>query len=76
MSMVGFLWDANNMEHLGRHKITPQEAEEAVLLDSMEPDIQQRAGEDRVVCFGCTASGRLLTIIYTMRDDAIRVVTG
>jgi uncharacterized protein len=70
------MWDASNTEHLGRHRITPQEAEEAVLLDSLEPDLQRRSGEARVLCFGRTAAGRLLTIVYTMRGDAVRVITG
>jgi len=76
MAIVEFLWDASNTEHLSRHKITRQEAEETVLLDSMESDIQQHPDEQRVLCLGRTANGRLLTIIYTMRGDAIRVVTG
>ena len=74
--MWKFRWDAANIEHLGRHKITPQEAEEAILLDSLESDLQPHAHEDRVLCFGRTAKGRLLTIIYTVRGEAIRVVTG
>ena len=75
MSIVEFIWDASNIEHLRRHKITPQEAEEAILLDSLEPGLQQHSEEESVLCFGRTAKGRLLTIIYTMRGDTIRVVT-
>jgi uncharacterized DUF497 family protein len=74
--MVEFRWDASNIEHLGRHKITAQQAEEAILLDSVETDLQQHSGEQRVLCLGRTASGRLLTIIYTMRGEAVRVITG
>lgn len=76
MSNVEFTWDASNIEHLGRHKITPQEAEEAILLDSLEFELQQHSDEERVLCFGRTAKGRLLTVIYAMRGEAIRVVTG
>jgi uncharacterized DUF497 family protein len=61
---------------LRRHKIRPQEAEEAILLDSLETDLQQHSQEDRVLCLGRTANGLLLAIIYTMRGDAIRVITG
>ena len=71
-----FLWDAANIAHLGRHKITPQEAEEAILLDSVEFELQQHRGEERVLCFGRTACGRLLTIVYTVRSGRARVVTG
>ena len=64
-SIVTFIWDASNTEHLERHKVTPQEAVEAILLDSVEPELQHHSDEERVLCFGRRASGRLLTIIYT-----------
>lgn len=63
MSTVEFVWDVRNIEHLGRHNITPREAEEAILLDSLEAALQRHADEDRVLCFGRTANGRLPTIV-------------
>ncbi|MCZ2146484.1 MAG: BrnT family toxin [Bryobacterales bacterium] len=71
-----FIWDAANARHLGRRKITPQGAEETILLDSLESEFQHHADEQRVLCFGRTATGRLLTIIYAVRGKAVRVVTG
>ena len=71
-----FIWDAENTKHLARHKITPKEAEEAIQLEPLTQEIQEHSIEDRVLCFGRTAKGRLLTIIYTVRGEAIRVVTG
>ena len=76
MSIVEFIWDAENTKHLARHKITPQEAEEALQLEPITQEVQEHPREDRVLCFGRTAGGRLLTIIYTVRGGAIRVVTG
>ncbi len=38
-------------------------------------DIQDHESEARVLCFGRTRSGRLLTILYAMRKGKIRVVT-
>ena len=37
--------------------------------------VQSHETEDRVLCFGRTVSGRLLTVLYTERQDRIRVVT-
>ena len=76
MSGMEFVWDASNIEHLRRHKITPQEAEEAIQIEALVQEIQDHPTEGRVLCFGRTAKGRLLTIVYTMRGDAVRVVTG
>jgi hypothetical protein len=70
-----FDWDADNVQHIARHGINPKEAEEAVLMGPLEADVQSHEGEERVLCFGRTKSGRLLTILYTERRGKIRVVT-
>jgi uncharacterized DUF497 family protein len=76
LSTVDFEWDAVNAKHLRRHRITQAEAEEAILIDSVEMGIQRHPTEDRVLSTGRTTKGRLLTIIYATRGDRIRVVTG
>ncbi len=76
LSTVDFEWDAVNTKHLRRHRITETEAEEAILMDSVEIGIQPHPSEDRVLSTGRTKKGRLLTIVYAMRGDRIRVVTG
>jgi uncharacterized DUF497 family protein len=37
--------------------------------------VQSHESEDRIVCFGRTVSGRLVTVLYTERQGRIRVVT-
>ena len=67
--------DAKNRRQIARHGITPEEAEEAVQIEPLEADIQQHESEERVLCFGRTKSGRLLTVLYTERRGNIRVIT-
>ena len=62
-------------KHIARHDVTPEEAEEAILIEPLEASVQQDEGEERVLCFGRTKAGRLLTILYTERSGKIRVVT-
>ena len=69
-----FDWDAGNLAHIARHGISPKEAEEAVLIEPLEADVQPHGSEERVPCFGRTNTG-LLTILYTERRGKIRVVT-
>lgn len=69
-----FDWDAGNLKHIARHGVTPREAEEAVLIEPLEADVQPHESEERVLCFG-RQNGRLLTILYTERRGKIRVVT-
>ena len=60
-----FDWDTGNLQHIARHGIDPKEAEEAVLIEPLEADVQPHEREERVLCFGRTKAGRLLTILYT-----------
>jgi uncharacterized DUF497 family protein len=70
-----FEWDAANRKHIAHHAITPEEAEEAAVIEPLEAAFQQRKNEERVLCLGRTRSGRLLTILYAERRGKIRVVT-
>jgi uncharacterized DUF497 family protein len=72
---VDFDWNDANVEHIARHGIVPQEAEDAVRIEPLEADVQQHEGESRVLCFGRTKSGRLLSVLYTVRQGRIRVLT-
>ena len=70
-----FDWDADNLKHIARHSVTPEEAEQAVLIEPLEADVQPHEKEERVLCFGRAKSGRLLTVLYTERRGKIRVIT-
>lgn len=70
-----FEWDAENRRHIEKHDISPEEAEDAILIEPLEADVQRHESEERVLCFGRTKSGRLLTVLYTERRGKIRVVT-
>ena len=70
-----FEWDAGNLGHIARHGVQAHEAEEAILIEPLEADIQSHDTEERVLCYGRTKVGRLLTALYVERDGKIRVVT-
>ena len=72
---MAFEWDAENRKHIARHAITPEEAEEAMVIEPLEAAAQQHESEERLLCFGRTKAGRLLTILYTERRGNFRVVT-
>lgn len=69
-----FDWDEWNCKHIARHGVTPEEAEEALTLQPMELEVQDDV-EPRLLCLGKTRFGRLLTVVYTERNNRIRVVT-
>ena len=71
-----FDWDEANEDHVARHNVTPEEAEEAFFDPSrVRADVYSTETERRRGLLGRTEDGRLLYVIYTMRAAAIRVVT-
>jgi len=55
---VLFAWDEWNVDHIGRRRVTPVEAED-VVRNAEEPWPDQK-GDDKLVVWGPTRAGRLL----------------
>ncbi|MGI8550011.1 MAG: BrnT family toxin [Dehalococcoidia bacterium] len=56
-----------------RHGITPQEVEEAMSDPRRKPTKAYTSrGERRQAVIGATKSGRLITVVYTMRSGRFR----
>jgi len=72
-----FAWDIGNLEHIKKHHVKPSECEDVffnipliVNADEAHSQIEQRF---RV--YGQTNKGRLLTMIFTIRHNKIRVIS-
>lgn len=71
-----FDWDEANIDHVQRHGVEPNEAEEALLAPDRVPYSGRTVpGERRYVAVGSTEAGRVLTVVYTRRGGGIRVIT-
>ena len=70
-----FEWDERNAGHVALHNVTPNEVEQVIANDPISLEVTIRKGERRTVCAGWTDSGRVLKVVYTVRDGRIRVVT-
>jgi uncharacterized DUF497 family protein len=73
-----FDWDEANQRHLARHKVTPQEAEEVVLGDPLDIELQTAEGsgrEERILHVGETRKGRILELVSTWRDGKARIIS-
>jgi len=71
-----FDWDDGNRPKVAAHGLTPAEVEEAFT----DPRRQTRttyagATERRAALIGATSAGRILYVVFTIRDGSIRVVT-
>ncbi|MGI8925857.1 MAG: BrnT family toxin [Tepidiformaceae bacterium] len=70
-----FEWDDTNEEHLARHGVSPDEAEQAA-FDQQRYVYPAAAGrERRFIAIGSTDAGRLLAVVFTRRGERIRIVT-
>jgi uncharacterized DUF497 family protein len=70
-----FIWDAENLSHIARHKITQEEAEQVIQNDPLDLERQIVNGEERFLHLGETLAKRILFVVVTERDDLLRVVT-
>lgn len=75
---TGFEWDAGNVDkNWERHRVSAAECEQVffqrpVMIAS---DVRHSQAEPRYAALGQTANGRRLTIVFTMRETRIRVIS-
>lgn len=71
-----FQWDDANIEHIAEHTIEPEEAEQAFDDPERVPArAYQTPIERRRAIIGASETGRILYVVYTMREGMIRIVT-
>ena len=75
MNHVEFDWDFENIRHIARHGVTPEEAEEALSGDTLEVSTEDDSTEERFAEVGMTKNGRILLVATTLRHQRLRVVT-
>jgi uncharacterized DUF497 family protein len=72
----GFEWDDANTNHIWqRHRVRPQEAEEAVDDLHAVPIDALVVDEPREEVIGITPAGRLLAVVFTLRGERLWLVT-
>ena len=76
---ISFEWDKGNSDkNLKKHKVTNQEAEEVFVNDPkfiLSDEKHSSEKETRHMLWGRTNKKRLLTIIFTIRKEKIRIIS-
>jgi uncharacterized DUF497 family protein len=72
---IEFDWDAENTKHLAAHKVTPAEFEQVLINDPLDLDCESIGNEERYRSVGLTRRGRLLSVVWTVRNGKVRAVT-
>ena len=74
---AGFEWDKGNKDKNLKHRVESWECEQIffneplIVLDDPKHSIV----EDRCAAFGQTDSGRLLVVVFTIRERKLRVIS-
>lgn len=77
-SIEGFEWDdGNKLKNLDKHNVSNAESEEVFFNEPniIIKDEKHSQKEDRFVIFGITNKGRKITIIFTIRNNKIRIIS-
>jgi uncharacterized protein len=73
---VEFDWDDANRRHVLRHRVEPDEAEDALLDPArIGAPVYLAHGEQRWAALAATEDGRVLLVVFTRRQPKLRVVT-
>src|SRR5258706_12936072 len=76
--LLHFDWDkGNEKKNWSKHRVTRGEAEAAFFDPNKQdyPDPTHSMQEKRHIIIGQTKNGRLLFLVYTTRDQTIRVIS-
>jgi uncharacterized DUF497 family protein len=71
-----FDWDEHNEQHLAKHGITRSEAEDVLSGSHILLEYQMEGNEQRWVAVGTTRAGRIIQVVYAVRGEAMRPITG
>ena len=74
-SGIEFDWDDDNVRHLAAHRVEPFEFEQVLHGDPVDLAYDVIDEEARYRSVGLTDSGRLLSIVWTIRDGKVRAIT-
>jgi len=73
-----FLWDKGNKEkNFLKHKVTDQETEESFFDQKKKifRDVLHSNNEDRYILLGKSKGGRILFVVFTLRQGKVRVIS-
>ena len=74
-SGIEFDWDDENKKHLDAHKVAPAEFEQLLNNDPVDLNFERIDNEERYRSVGLTNGGRLLSVVWTIRNGKVRAIT-
>ncbi len=78
LQCTGFQWDEGNAaKNWTLHQVTHAEAEQVFFNRPVmvAPDLRHSAAEPRYAALGRTDAGRRLSVVFTLRNTLVRVIS-
>jgi len=72
---IEFDWDDSNVSHISAHKVSPREFDQVLMNEPLDMEYDMTGDEERYRAVGPTNRGRLLSVVYTLRNGRIRCIT-
>ncbi|SRR5258708_29607009 len=74
--VILFDWDEGNLRHIKKHAVESRECEDIFFNKTLYfEDTRHSSLEIRFLAYGITNEKRLLTIVFTIRNNKVRVVS-
>jgi uncharacterized DUF497 family protein len=74
-SGIEFDWDDENEKHFDAHKVAPAEFGQLLNNDPVDLNFERIDNEERYRSVGLTNGGRLLSVVWTIRNGKVRAIT-
>jgi hypothetical protein len=74
-SEIEFDWDEENKGHVAAHRVVPEECEDVIHSDPIDVAFDRVDDEERYRSVGPTSRGRLLSVVWTIRNGKVRFIT-
>jgi uncharacterized DUF497 family protein len=68
MQIAGFDWDDGNWPKCGKHGVSREEIEQALVDARIAPDLKHSAQESRHIAIGRSQAGRPMFVAFTLRQ--------
>lgn len=74
--VILFDWNEGNLDHIKKHSVEYRECEEIFFNDVLYfEDTKHSNLEKRFLAYGITNEKRLLTVVFTIRNNKVRIIS-
>jgi uncharacterized protein len=74
MKIEKIIWDEETINHIARHRVTPEEVEE-IFFNEEDTPVFFKGKEGKYLAYGQTQSGRYLLVVWAIHYKKTGIIT-